>query len=87
MFVGLQAINAADYIIKVGDGAGDRHCSHNYFIGNLIKDTSLSEYVAGMENNMMAFITVSVLLVFFILLLISIPRRVKNGDSEGRMRG
>jgi hypothetical protein len=33
---------------------------------------------------MMAVITVSLLLVFFIVLLISIPRRVKKGDAKGR---
>jgi hypothetical protein len=36
MFIGLQAINAAGNIIKAGDGAIDRHCSHNCFIGELI---------------------------------------------------
>ena len=35
MFVGLQAINVADNIIKAGDGAGDGHCAHIYFIGDL----------------------------------------------------
>ena len=35
-----------------------------------------------MEEFMMAFITVSLLLVFFIVLLISIPWRVKYGDPE-----
>ena len=35
MFVGLQANNVADNIIKAGDGTGDGHCSHNYFIGEL----------------------------------------------------
>ena len=36
MFVGLQANNVADNIIKAGDGAGDGHCSRNYIIGELI---------------------------------------------------
>jgi hypothetical protein len=36
VFVGLQANNVADNIIKAGDGVGDRHCSHNYFIGELM---------------------------------------------------
>ena len=36
MFVGLQANNIADNIIKAGDGAGYGDCSHNYFIGELI---------------------------------------------------
>ena len=35
-----------------------------------------------MEGFMMAFITVSLLLVFFIALLISIPWRIKKGDPE-----
>ena len=35
MFVGLQAINVTDNIIKAGDGASDGHCSHSYFIGEL----------------------------------------------------
>ena len=86
MFVRLQAIYVADNFIKVGDGASDRHCSHNFYIGDLITGHVTFEQGAGMENNMMAFITVSVLLVFFILLLISIPRREKKGDAEGRMR-
>jgi hypothetical protein len=34
---------------------------------------------------MMAFITVSLLLGFFILLLVSIPQRVKKGADEGRL--
>ena len=33
---------------------------------------------------MMAVITVSLLLVFFIVLLISIPWRVKKSDAKGR---
>jgi len=36
VFVGLQANNVTDHIIKAGDGAGDEHCSRNYFIGELI---------------------------------------------------
>jgi hypothetical protein len=36
MFVGLQANNVADNIIKAGDGAGDGYCSHDRFIGELI---------------------------------------------------
>ena len=35
-----------------------------------------------MEEFMMAFITVSLLLVFFITLLIAIPWRIKKGDLE-----
>ncbi|MEN8205731.1 MAG: hypothetical protein ABFS24_06940 [Pseudomonadota bacterium] len=35
-----------------------------------------------MDDFMMAFITVGVLLVFFILLLISIPQRVKKGGPK-----
>ena len=36
MFVGLQANNFADNMIKAGDGTGDGHCSHGRFIGELI---------------------------------------------------
>ena len=37
MFVRLQANNVADNIIKAGDGAGDGHCSRNYFIGERVR--------------------------------------------------
>jgi hypothetical protein len=37
-----------------------------------------------MEEFMMAFITVSLLLGFFVALLISIPWRIKKGDPEAK---
>ena len=36
VFVGLQANNVADNIIKAGDGAGNGRCSRNYFISERI---------------------------------------------------
>ena len=39
-----------------------------------------------MENNMMAFITVSVLLVFFYSVADIDSPASKKGDAEGRMR-
>ena len=36
MFVGLQANNVTDNIIKAGDGTGDEYCSRNSIIGELI---------------------------------------------------
>ncbi|MEN8205730.1 MAG: hypothetical protein ABFS24_06935 [Pseudomonadota bacterium] len=49
VFVWLQGINVADNIIEAGDGAGDGHCSHHYFIGELITGHATSGQEPGFQ--------------------------------------